>query len=405
MQDIVIEKPYKFRPPHHGNWLPRCIRKTNLVEGWLKKNEAVFQSQVRHVERLRQTIDEGHSVLITPNHCRTADPLAMVYLVKAIPCLIYAMASWHLFNQGRFMAWAIPKLGGFSINREGVDRQALAMAIDVLADAARPLIVFPEGAVSGTNDVLNEMMDGTAFIARAAAKRRKKMDTPGKVFVHPVALRYVYHGDLEAGLRPILDALEARFSWQPQSQLALPDRIQHLGEMILTAKELEYFGDRQSGELASRLNNLLDRILAPLEEKWLGAVQDENVIQRIKLLRLKIVPGLIHGDLPEDERAERWRHLADIYLAQQVGSYPPDYLSGDYPRERLLEIVERFEEDLTDNVTLHGEREVIIDVGERIEVGTERDRSADSDPLMKQIQSSIGSMLAGMRSEQQATGS
>ena len=231
------------------------------------------------------------------------------------------------------------------------------------------------------------------------------MDTPGKVFVHPVALRYVYHGDLEAGLRPILDALEARFSWQPQSQLALPDRIQHLGEMILTAKELEYFGDRQSGELASRLNNLLDRILAPLEEKWLGAVQDENVIQRIKLLRLKIVPGLIHGDLPEDERAERWRHLADIYLAQQVGSYPPDYLSGDYPRERLLEIVERFEEDLTDNVTLHGEREVIIDVGERIEVGTERDRSADSDPLMKQIQSSIGSMLAGMRNEQQATGS
>ena len=221
----------------------------------------------------------------------------------------------------------------------------------------------------------------------------------GEEIVREVERRSRGYGDLEAGLRPILDTLEARFSWQPQSQLALPERIGQLGEMMLTAKELEYFGDRQSGDLASRLNNLIDRILAPLEKKWLGAIQDVNVIQRIKLLRLKIVPGLIHADLSEAERAERWRQLADIYLAQQVGSYPPDYLSGEYPRERLLEMVERFEEDLTDKVSLHGEREVIIDVGERIEVSTERDRSSDTDPLMDQIRSSIASMLAAMRDE------
>ena len=71
-------------------------------------------------------------------------------------------------------------MGAFSVNREGVDRQAINMAIEILETAERPLIVFPEGAVSRTNDRLHALLDGVAFIARAAAKRRAKHVEGGK---------------------------------------------------------------------------------------------------------------------------------------------------------------------------------------------------------------------------------
>jgi hypothetical protein len=36
-------------------------------------------------------------------------------------------------------------MGAFSIKREGVDRQAIDTAIDVLVRADRPLVMFPRG--------------------------------------------------------------------------------------------------------------------------------------------------------------------------------------------------------------------------------------------------------------------
>ena len=396
VQKIIIDKPYSFVPPHQGDWWPTCIRKLNIFERWLKKNEGIVSYQCRHVDRLRQSIEEGHGVLITPNHCRSGDPVVMGWLAKKANCLLYAMASWHLFNQTRFMSWAIPKMGGFSVNREGLDRKALTMAIDSLAAAKRPLVIFPEGAVTRTNDRLSALLDGVSFIARAAAKKREREDPPGKVVVHPVALRYLFHGDLEAAADKVLTAIEERFSWQPQGRLPLLERVGKVGEILLASKEVEYFGETQQGELSARLQGLIDRILGPLEKEWLGEIGDGEVVPRIKKLRLQIVPDLIRGVLDEQERQRRWGQLADIYLSQQVASYPPDYLSEGCSRERLLETIERFEEDLTDQVTVHGDLEVIIEVGERIEVQPQSHRSDDVDPLMVEIKQALAGMLVDL---------
>ena len=61
--------------------------------------------------------------------------------------------------------------------------------------------------------------------------------------------------------------------------------------------------------------------------------------------------------------------------------------------DRLLETVESFEEDLTDQVGAHGPIKVVIEIGEPIEVSTERDRSAKVDPLMAKIQDELQGML------------
>ncbi len=398
MQAIIIEKPYKFIPPVRGEFWPSLIQYFDLYSRHLRKNEGVYEHEVRHAERLRASLDAGHSILLTPNHPRTADPLAIGYLARAARCNLFAMASWHLFNQSKFMAWAIRRMGAFSLNREGVDRQAINMAIELLDEAKRPLVLFPEGGSTRTNDRLHALLDGVSFIARAGAKKRLKRDG-GAVVVHPVAFKYLFQGDLVRAADGVLSDIERRLSWRPRPRKTLMDRISKVGIALLALKELEYFGAPQEGRLGERLQKLIDRLLGPLEREWLGSEQVGGVIPRVKALRMKIMPDMIGGQLSADERERRWDQLHDIYLAQQVSCYPPDYLTSRPSVDRLLETIERFEEDLDDKARIHGHLKVVIEVGEAIPVSPERDRKAPIDPLMGEIEGSLNRMLARLSEE------
>ena len=129
MQKIIVEKPYEFITPYRTTFWSTIIRGLRIHQYYLWRSEGVTRHEVRNVERLRASIDAGHSVLITPNHPRTADPLAMGWLTVEANTHVYSMASWHLFHQGLFKRWAIRAMGGFSVHREGVDRMAINLAI------------------------------------------------------------------------------------------------------------------------------------------------------------------------------------------------------------------------------------------------------------------------------------
>ncbi len=393
MQRIVFEEPYEFIPPYRGLWWPNFIQYFSLYRRYLRKDEGIVDFECRHVERLKQSIAAGHGIMLTPNHARPADPIVMGVLAKAAGTHVFAMASWHLFKQDWFTAFAIRRMGGFSLYREGMDRQSINTAIEILDSGERPLILFPEGSVTRTNDRLHALLDGVSFIARTAAKRRQK-DSPGKkVVVHPVAIKYLFHGDLEAAVRPVLEEIELRLSWQPHDDLPLLDRIYKIGRALLCLKEVEYFGEAQDGRLENRLSGLIDRLLVPLEEEWHGSAKDGPVVPRVKNLRTAILPDMVKGNVDEAERGRRWRQLADIYLAQQVSCYFPDYLTERASVTRILETVERFEEDLTDKARPHPHLKAVIEVGEPIDVSPHRDRNAEIDPLMARIGGDLQSML------------
>jgi hypothetical protein len=398
MQDILVERPYEFIPPHRGNWWPAVVRDTNLAGYYLRRAEGIVRHELRGAALLRRSLDAGHGILLTPNHARLSDPLVLAWLARDVRCLVYAMASWHLFHQGWFRAWAIHKMGGFSVYREGIDRQAINTAIEILESAARPLVIFPEGAVSRTNDRLHALLDGVAFIARTAAKRRAKSVPDGQVVVHPVAIKYFFGGDFEATADPVLTEIERRLSWQPQTHLATDQRIAKVGLALLSLKELEYLGRTYTDTLTVRMERLIDRLLGPLEQEWFGSVSPGSVVPRVKALRMKIMPDMVQGRLAEPERDRRWRQLTDIYVAQQISCYPPDYLDH-LSVDRLLETIERFEEDLTDRVRVHGHLQVVIEVGPAIPVRPERDRHAEVDPLMREIERQLQGMLDRLAAE------
>ena len=159
-------------------------------------------------------------------------------------------------------------MGAFSVFREGNDRRAIDTAIDILVSRRRPLIMFPEGAITRHNDLIEEMMEGPSFIARQAAKRLKKQGLLSDVVIHPVAIRYAFEGDLAATLTPVLEELEQRFTWQPQKVLSIVERIDKIGQALLALKEVEYLGAPRSGNPFERAEFLVQQILTTQEARW-----------------------------------------------------------------------------------------------------------------------------------------
>ncbi len=392
MQDIIVEKPYEFIDPLRGNLFPTLIQTFRLCDRYLAKYEGVVSHEVRGVERLKESLRQRCGILLAPNHCRYADPLALGWLAREAKVHVFAMASWHLFQQSRFQAFAMRAMGGFSVFREGLDRKSLETAIEILVSAKRPLIVFPEGTVFRTNDLLQPMLDGVAFLARSAARRRFKAEA-GRIVIHPIAIKYVFKGDLQRAVEPVLQSIERRLTWESAPSPCLLERIERIGEALLSLKEIEFIGKSQLGSIHERQLRLIDHLLNPLERKWLGAEQPQKLIGRIKQLRTTIVPELIRGKSAPQRRAEIWHDLADIYLAQQLGSYPPDYLRLPTTETRVLETVERLDEDLNDYARIHSPLHAIIDVGEAIDVDVQKSPREGDDPLMIKLRDTLQFML------------
>jgi 1-acyl-sn-glycerol-3-phosphate acyltransferase len=401
MQNVVIAKPYKFVPPVRWRFWPAVFRpllRPNLAKVW-----GVTTVEIVGIESLRTALRERASVLLAPNHCRPCDPTVLAVLAAEAGTPLYTMASWHLFMGRRFDAWLLRRLGAFSVYREGLDRTAIRTAIELLVEARRPLAIFPEGIITRTNDRLGALNEGPAFIAHSAAKQRAKTEPRARTLLIPVALRYRYLGQLEESAGPVLDRIETRLTWTPRQDLPLIERLRLAGNAILGLKELELVGEFRQGTIAERLARLVDEILGPIEAQWKVKKGISDVPTRVRALRTAILPELVEGALSDAERDRRWDQLARLYLAQQLSLFPAGYLEGQPSTERVLETVERLEEDLTDVATVHRPMAVTVSVGEPLAVAPDGPRPpALTNDVRDRIESLLGIRSASDRTPEPA---
>jgi 1-acyl-sn-glycerol-3-phosphate acyltransferase len=396
MQTVVIDKPYTFIPPCFSRFWHAVVRR--LLPRYLRKNDGITAVECIGVEKLRASLDAGHGIMIVGNHCRPCDPMILDSLAAEAGRPFHVIASWHVFMTNKIQRFLLPRMGGFSVYREGMDRESLKCAIKTVADGKFPLVIFAEGIITRCNDRLVNFMEGPAFMARAAAKQRKQ----GKVVIHPVFIRYFFEGNLEQSIVPVIEAIERRLSWQPQVQLPARDRILKIGGALLGLKEIEYFQAPQPGTFRERLLRLEDHLLTPLEDQWTAGRHDGDTMARVKRLRSAILPEMVTGELTETDRAARWRHLADVYLVQQLHCYTGDYTENPTP-ERILETVERYEEDLTDVARPHFPIRAVITVGDAIEVTAARDRSHEVDPITAEIRQRMEELLESSKASRKVS--
>jgi 1-acyl-sn-glycerol-3-phosphate acyltransferase len=394
MQNVVIAKPYQFVPPDRRRFWPVVFQP--LLRPIMAHVWGVTTLEILGIESLRSALRERASVLLVPNHCRPCDATVVALLGARAGTPLYTMASWHQFMGRRWEAWLLRRLGAFSVYREGLDRTAVRTAIELLVEARRPLVIFPEGIITRSNDRLGAFYEGPAFIAHSAAKQRAKNEPGARTLVFPIALRYRFLGRLDESAAPVLDRIETRLTWKPCPDRPMIERLRLVGNAILGLKELELVGEFRHATITERLARLVDDILLPLEAEWNVKKGEKDVPARVRALRTAILPDLVEGGISDSERDRRWDQLARLYLAQKLSLYPPGYLEGHPSTERILETVERLEEDLTDVATVHRPLAVTVSVGEPLAVTAGGPRPAAlTNDVRDRIETLLGIRSAG----------
>ena len=175
MQNVVIEEPYEFIPPSYSDWWPPLIQL--YLSRYLRKAYGITSVECRGVPKLKKTLDAGHGVLLCAEPLPAFRSPGARHAVPADRSSISCHGFLAPVQAGSLDPFRGPADGGIQHLSRRRRPTVLSTAIDILVDARRPLIVFAEGAVSRHNDQLMPLMDGTAFIARQAARRRKKRAT------------------------------------------------------------------------------------------------------------------------------------------------------------------------------------------------------------------------------------
>lgn len=395
---VVLQRPYQYVPPHRGNLWPSFIQTFRIVDYYLKKKEGVVAHQCRDLHHWQSALDRGDGILLAPNHCRYADPLVLGWPARDLRTHVYAMASWHLFNKGTFDAFAIQKMGAFSINREGADRQSLETAIDILASSERPLVLFPEGTTNRTNDVLKPLLEGVAFIARAAARRRAKQ-SGGRVVMLPIALKYLCVSDITQWADRQLSELEQRFGWRRPMRQSILGRTVRIAEALLSLKEIEYLGCSKNGPLPQRRDQLIKYVLGQAELRLGMAPTDSETRDRVRAIRAEVVSRYFASS--DAEECERLRaDVAAAELAQELMSYPDCYLQVNSVTDtRIVETIQRMQESLLGKADSSVPLRVVIQCDTPIVVPPEKAPRSKSDPLMVDLGERLTSMVAALSGE------
>ena len=408
MQNIVILKPYCFIPPYRNRFWSRLLIRM-LMRPYLKRFHGLERFECVDGEKLRASLNAGHGVLIISNHIRQCDPMACGHLTRVVRQPMYCMASRHVFENTWLDRVLSRRCGAFSIYREGTDHASLQFAVQSLTQPDRPVVIFAEGSASRVNDRVRPMLDGSALIARTAARRRAKHDPAGKVVIHPLAFKYFFRGDLKQSVEPVLRNIEQQLECAADPSEALLTRIRRIGSELLGRLEFEFLGESRSAFnpgtcLHDRIEPLIESMLTPLEKRY-ETSGGRSIYIRVQQVRTKLLPDLIAGKLNDTETAMRHRELKTLYYVQEMACYPRDYLGDNPSTERILETVERLEENLTDRVTVHRPYDCVMQVGDAIEVPVRRQRRApgeatatdstptEADPLTLQVENAIQAMV------------
>lgn len=396
---VVFDRPYRFVPPHHGVIWPFFIQKLRLVDWYLRRKEGIVSWECRGIEHLKRSLDRGDGILLAPNHCRYADPLVLGWPARLLKTNVYAMASWHLFNQGRFNGFAIQKMGGFSIHREGVDRLALETAITSLTTAERPLVLFPEGTTNRSNDVLKPLLDGVSFIARSAARRRQKKSN-GNVVIHPIAIKYLCVDDICDWARQRLQQIEQRFGWQTPSGLSIAQRTRRIVDGAFVLREVEHLGTTGTGTKEQRLEALIATILQRIENRLAMQPGQENSRERVRAIRTEIAAQFFQRDVDRKAELQFRQDVIAVDMVQEMISYPDFYLDPDEVTDtRLVETIQRLEESIFGKADCSVPLRAVIQIGDVINVPAEKAPRGKVDPLMLELKNRLEKMLKQLACE------
>lgn len=355
------------------------------------RKHRLMEVETRGLGHVRDAVEKGHGVLITPNHSSHADSFALYEAADQLGFPFYVMVAWQVFHHGGWLKQiALRHHGCFSVDREGTDMTALRKARDILQSQPYPLVIFPEGEVYHINDRITPFREGPAAIALLAARKASR-----RIVCVPCGMTFRYIDDPTPELTELMGKLERAVLWRPRPDLTLPQRIYHLAEGLLALKEIEFMGSTCSGKVPERIANLIEFILGQIEAHRGVEPSGATVPERVKALRREAIKQL--EELPEGDPSCRQAQddLDDLFLVVQAFSYPGDYVAEQPSLERIAETLDKFEEDVlgAEAAAIRGSRSATVAFGEPIPVVAERGKKTSPAALTELLEQGVQALL------------
>ena len=366
------------------------------------RRKALRKQKIEHVhveglEHLGKSLEAKHGVLITPNHSFHYDSYCLLAGAEKLATPFYIMTAWQVFATSNwFECRSMQRCGCFSVDREGIDLQAMKTAVDVLQNRPHPLVIFPEGDVYHTNDRITPFRDGAAAMALMAARKAER-----PVVIIPTALKRWYTENPTQNMLETIAKLEVRLFWRPRIERPLPERIMHVAGGLLALKEIEHFGLPHVDSVPNRIKRLARSILEYVELRYGIVPRSEFIPERVKEVRRQIIQARQSMEsLPSAEQQRQWSaDMDDMFLVTQLFSYPGDYMLENPTWERLAETLDKLEEDALGAVypSVRGSREVMVRFGEPIELPRGKEKRWTPAELTDVMESRVQSMLNEMK--------
>ena len=316
--------------------------------------------------------------LIAPNHSHYYDAQVTFELTRRAGRRVIYMATRELFDAWWGLGgWFYQRLGVFSVNRGGTNREARQFTRAVLETGTYDLLMFPEGEVYLLNDLVMPLKPGVARLALEAAGALMRNGRDRPILIVPVAIKYRYTEDITATLEALTARLEARV-WGETRAGSLYPRIVAMGTALLAQEERSHGVTAISGEgLFDRIRRLRQTLLQRLEQKHLGRVQKGFDFDRARKLIIRIQGSLLaaagsvgYGGPPVATQVDPLTEdLKTARLCARSVAFQDDYLLKNPTPERMAETLVKLEREVLGTETrTFGRRRAVIRIGPPLDV-------------------------------------
>jgi 1-acyl-sn-glycerol-3-phosphate acyltransferase len=404
----------------------------NIVKAILPIYLKAENLSVRPSEHCLSVIKSQKNIpaVLALNHIDRCDPAVSAMLSTMCGEENYYLAARELFDENfGIRGWLMQHCGVYSVIR-GMpeDVESRKATVNLIAAGKHKLIMFPEGDVTGRDDVISPLKkDGIRNIFEAQEKSLK-IDPQRAVHVIPTAIYYQVHDDAWQPLKDCLGRLEGSLGLT-EGNGPMESRIQRVIEKMLQRLEFNYGvvstkheanahssirhnSTRSSLSTNARLVNLCRHIISAVANITGAQVLENPSIHvflysvRGKLIRMSEVANDLDGTFDDRLRAETIERLdtctRDLDRVQNLLILASALHQKPRSLDVLWRIIDRLEQLILGRVSAKGSRTAWIEAGEPISL-LRRSRDYRVHPISaveraeKRLRASMQAVLDGLK--------
>lgn len=368
----------------------------NLVKAIIPINLKMEKLTVRPSEHCMDVIRSQKDIpcVLALNHIDRCDPAVAATLSTKCGDENYYLAARELFDENfGIRGWLMQHSGVYSVIR-GIpeDVESRKATISLIAAGEHKLVMFPEGDVTGRDDVISPLKkDGVRNIFEAQEKSLRK-DSMRAVHIVPAAIYYQVHEDAVEPLNACLTLIEGCLGIS-EGNGPIEIRIQRAVEKMLQRLEANYgvpvdkhepnphssarFNSTRGGlSTNARLVNLCRHITSSVANITGAQVLENPSIHvflysvRGKLIRMKESINDVRGTFDDKLRAETIDKLGtcmrDLDRVQHLLILASTLQQKPRTLDVLWRIIDRLEWLVLGRVTTKGSRTAWVEAGEPI---------------------------------------